>query len=480
MPRGYATLSESRRHSRSRPSKPALSADLKAGPFLIVATLFVLCALGGGSSRVDSLSLLYLRPAAALALVAILFTARYSDFRKIRTPLALLGAVAGWIALQLIPLPAAVWSALPLRGSIFNGLHAVGVETGWRPISLTPDLTLNSLIALVVPAALLIGSAGLSARQQMWLSLIVVVAAALSIIVEVAQVAGGPDSPFYLYTVSNVGTPSGLFANRNHQAVFLACVLPLLAVTAHPRFGGRHALTLTWGYLAFALMAMIAVVATGSRTGLLIAAVLLIYTLFTNISYVILNPRHRRLVAALVGIGGIVLLLGMVWLGRAASFDRLVGFDATSEQRLKALPTLFHMLQQFKIAGTGFGSFDPVFRIMEPDSLLHATFFNHAHNDWLELAITGGLPALVVLAVFCIWVIRNIIARFRQRSSPMAILARAGGLIVLALGTASLTDYPLRTPLLSAVLALAVSWLSRNPDQEDSGKGNVANAHLSA
>ena len=77
MPRGYATLSESRRHSRSRPSKPALSADLKAGPFLIVATLFVLCALGGGSSRVDSLSLLYLRPAAALALVAILFTARY-------------------------------------------------------------------------------------------------------------------------------------------------------------------------------------------------------------------------------------------------------------------------------------------------------------------------------------------------------------------------------------------------------------------
>jgi O-antigen ligase len=480
MPRGHATPSGSRRHSRTRRSKPALRPDLRFGPFPIVAALFVVCALGGGSSRIDSLSLLYLRPMAVAALVALLFLSRQADLRSVRVPLTLLTVLAGWMAVQLIPLPPAVWSALPFRATILHGLQAIGVEAGWRPVSLTPDLTLNSLIALVVPAALLIGSASLSARQQIWLSVIVVAAAAVSILVEVAQVAGGPDSPFYLYAVSNVGTPSGLFANRNHQAAFLACVLPLLAVTAHPRLSGRHALPLAWGYLGFALMAVIAVVATGSRTGLLIAAVLLIYTLFTSISYVIPNPKHRRAITAAAALGVIALLIGMVLLGRATSFDRLTGFDATSEQRLKALPTLFQMFEQFILTGTGFGSFDPVFRIMEPDSLLHATFFNHAHNDWLELAITGGLPALVVLALFCVWVIRNTITRFRQRSSPMTILARAGGLIVLALGTASLTDYPLRTPLLSALLALAVGWLSRSPDQEDSSKGNVANAHLSA
>lgn len=480
MLRGHAKSSYSRRHSRTRRSRSTLIADLRAGQFPVVLALFVACALGGGSSRVDALSLLYLRPIAALALVAMLFTARRSDLHAIRTPLILLGALGGWMALQLTPLPPAAWSALPLRGTIFHGLQALSMEPGWRPISLTPDLTLNSLIALVIPAALLIGGAGLSPRQQMWLSLLVVATAVLSILVEVAQIAGGPDSPFYLYAVSNVGTPSGLFANRNHQAAFLACVLPLLAVTAHPRFSGRHALPIAWSYLGFAVMAVIAVVATGSRTGSLIAAALLVYTLFASISYVVLNQKHRRIAIAAMALGGTALLLCMMILGRASSFERLTGFDAASEQRLKALPTLVQIFKRFIVTGTGFGSFDPIFRIMEPDSLLHATFFNHAHNDWLELAITGGLPVLAVLAVFGIWAIRRMIERFRQQPSPMTILARAGGVIVLALGAASLTDYPLRTPLLSALFALAVCWLGRDYGQDDGDKGNVANAHHSA
>lgn len=227
-------------------------------------------------------------------------------------------------------------------------------------------------------------------------------------------------------------------------------------------------------------MTVTAIVATGSRTGSLIAAALLAYTLFASISYVVPNRKHRRVAMVAMALGGTVLLLCMVMLGRALSFDRITGFDATSEQRLKALPTLVQMFRQFIVAGTGFGSFDPVFRIMEPDSLLHETFFNHAHNDWLEMAITGGLPAMAVLAVFSIWVIRRLIQRLRQRSSPMTILARAGGIIVLALGAASLTDYPLRTPLLSALFALAVGWLGRDYDQDDGDKGNVANAHHSA
>lgn len=198
MLRGHAQPPYSGRHYRTRRSRPTPIVDLTAGKFLIVVALFVACALGGGSSRLDSLSLLYLRPIAALALVALLFTARRSDFRAIRTPLILLGVLGAWMALQLIPLPPAAWSALPLRGTIFHGLQAIGVEPGWRPITLTPDLTLNSLIELVVPTALLIGSASLSPRQQIWLSLLVVVTAVLSIFAEVAQIAGGPGSPFYL------------------------------------------------------------------------------------------------------------------------------------------------------------------------------------------------------------------------------------------------------------------------------------------
>ncbi len=38
----------------------------------------------------------------------------------------------------------------------------------------------------------------------------------------------------------------------------------------------------------------------------------------------------------------------------------------------------------------------------EPDALLRADYANHAHNDWLEVALTGGLPALLILAAACL------------------------------------------------------------------------------
>ena len=353
--------------------------------FMVAIALVVICALGGGASRTDTLSLLYVRPFAALALFATLMHPTPVTLQRVRVPLILLSAFAGWIVFQLIPLPPPLWSSLPLRGAIMQGLQSIGENVGWRPISLTPDLTLNSLIALVVPTALLVTAADLTARQQGWLAVVVVGVAASSIVVEVAQVAGGPHSPFYLYAVSNVGTPSGLFANRNHQAVFLACILPLLTVISHPRFSGRHVLPITWSSLAFALITFTAVISTGSRTGMLIAIPLMLYTVSTGINYVFSDRKMRRTIKLATAIAPIVLGLTMLMLGRALSLDRLTGFDAASEQRFKALPTLLQMSKDLIVTGSGFGSFDQVFRMVEPDALLHATFFNHAHNDWLEL-----------------------------------------------------------------------------------------------
>jgi len=69
-----------------------------------------------------------------------------------------------------------------------------------------------------------------------------------------------------------------------------------------------------------------------------------------------------------------------------------------------------------------------------------------------------------------------LIRRLWETPSFAATLGRAGGFIVLAIGASSLTDYPLRTPWLSGLLALATAWLAFDFDN----RANVANAARSA
>ena len=102
-----------------------------------------------------------------------------------------------------------------------------------------------------------------------------------------------------------------------------------------------------------------------------------------------------------------------------------------------------------------------MFRLYEPFWALKPTFFNRAHNDFLELLMTGGLPALLVLITllgFVMYRMRDVVsAGWRHRST---ITAKVGAAIVILAFAASLTDYPLRTPGMGMVFALAMVWLA--------------------
>ena len=96
---------------------------------------------------------------------------------------------------------------------------------------------------------------------------------------------------------------------------------------------------------------------------------------------------------------------------------------------------------------------------------------NHAHNDWLELILTGGLPALALLIVaitaFCLRA-RQLSARRLDHFAEVR-LAWLGMVLIGLAAVASLGDYPLRVPSLSCFFVVAVLWtccpLSKNrPD----------------
>ncbi|RYG88096.1 MAG: hypothetical protein EON59_05495 [Alphaproteobacteria bacterium] len=147
-------------------------------------------------------------------------------------------------------------------------------------------------------------------------------------------------------------------------------------------------------------------------------------------------------------------------LHRTEAFQRLVETSLAEEPRARAFPTMLKMFWDFFPFGTGFGSFDPVFRMYEPFELLKHGYLNHAHNDLLELGITGGLLGLIIAAIFCFSLARRMLrvvtARRTSRDAGFKLLAVTMIVFVLV---SSLVDYPLRTPLISFLFMIACGWL---------------------
>jgi hypothetical protein len=205
-----------------------------------IVLLLVLVLALGGSARADVPQLMILRPASALLLGFGLMTLRREHLRSHRPIWLLAAGIVVLPALQLIPLPPGLWQQLPGRGLIVEIDQAAGLGPMWRPLSLTPLATLNALFACLVPLAALVLGIQLGDRNRARLLPAVVVLGGVTALVAIVQIVGGQPERLHLYPITNRESPVGLFANRNHQAVMLALLLPMLAVFGfRERFGVR-------------------------------------------------------------------------------------------------------------------------------------------------------------------------------------------------------------------------------------------------
>jgi O-antigen ligase len=168
---------------------------------------------------------------------------------------------------------------------------------------------------------------------------------------------------------------------------------------------------------------------------------------------------------AAIAVFAICLTIVTVWFGRAEAWDRLLATDPADELRVAILPILFDLTWTYFPVGAGIGSFESVFRLNEPDVLLAPTYMNHAHNDWLEVALTGGIPAVILLLIALVaFVVRATPLFSRQlKPTPSLCLARLGSVLILLLAIASSSEYPLRTPSLACLFVVASLWMVSFP-----------------
>lgn len=439
--------------------------------FAVAGLLVLAVMLFGGASRADEIAQVPVRLAAIAVLAASLWPLDGSVLRAHRGLLLFALACCALLAIQLVPLPRSLWASLPGHAPYAEVATATGTG-GWRPWSLTPGLTVNALQALLVPGAALVATLYCDAKARKRIALGFGLVAVASALLGLAQLAAGSDG-LRLFARTSEGAPVGLFANRNHQAALLACALPLAAAVIPARGGWRARNLVMLPFAGAALVVTAVLFLTGSRMGVVLWVGALVGTGWTlHVRGLLHVPAGRGATlawaAGALAVAGVAVLL----LAGGETFGRFRTETLAADTRWAALPSLAATAGAFLPLGAGFGSFDSVYRRLEPDALLSTIYLNQAHNEPLQLLIEGGLPAVALLAVFLGWWLRTAWRLVRhggrppRRGLPDAALAASALLMI-----ASLADYPLRTPLLAALFAfccaeMAIAARRRNGTEE--------------
>lgn len=440
-------------------------------PYLMLVGFLVLVFLTGGGSRSDIQSLIILRPAALLLLAYGIWGLTAGHVREHRFLFAMALACLCLTALHLFPLPPTLWHSLQGRGLLVETDVLVGNQLVWRPLTMVPSATWNALFALVVPCAVLTLAVQLDRERQFRLLSVLLGLGFISGLLGLMQSIGPTNGALYFYRITNEGLAVGLFANRNHHAVFLSCMFPMLAVYASP--GERSSQKSSqkkglrqWLSLTVAAMLIPLILVTGSRVGLITGAIGLLSVLWLyRFPESGGRPRRKTKNAGrlwyYLGVGGVaILVLTTALAARAKVFDRLFASEKADELRFRMWGPIAEMAEKYLPFGSGIGSFVEVYQIDESLDLLQPEFVPHAHNDWLEVFLTAGLPGVVLLVASVIGYVVAARRSFRakKQDSTDVLFGRLGVTIIALLGFASVADYPLRTPSLVSFFVVVAIW----------------------
>ena len=83
-------------------------------------------------------------------------------------------------------------------------------------------------------------------------------------------------------------------------------------------------------------------------------------------------------------------------------------------------------------------------------------------NDWIETAVTFGIPGIAGLLMAVAFFVKRNWTLWRKmdgRRRSVAI-SRLGGVIILLVALASIADYPLRAPAMMSLFALSCVWFT--------------------
>ena len=389
------------------------------------------------------------------------------------------GALLDWsllaclvvVAAQLVPLPLSLWSRL--------SPHAIDVERALRldagtlmpathALSLDPNATAWALALGATYVSLFWCARAIFADGGVRLTTrgISVLGLGLTMLVAI-QRATAPKLLYWTWRPINPGaSPYGPFVNRNSLACWLAMAVPLVigyAVARHesrqpgaPPAAGIDSTQLWLGGAAVLMTG--GLLGSLSRGGIFGGAMgLLVFALLARTRL----SRTRGLAWMVAGF-----IAMATFATRYANLGALaLRMQETTELGEWGRRVIWHdtwaMATDFRLTGVGAGAFQQGMLVYQQAP--RQFFFNHAHDEYLQLLAEGGIlvavPAALALAAAIVMLARHV------RTDRSAIFwVRAGAVAgIAAAAVQSVWDTALRTPANGVLFAVVAAIALHDP-----------------
>ena len=416
--------------------------------------LFACIVLGGSAQGIFSNLALQL---SGVAILCWAFLARtpVKDSRPARQLEWIAAAAVALILVQLIPLPPVIWSHLPGRQFVIDGFRLLGQPLPWMPLSLAPEDTIATAMALLPPLAMLALILRLGAYRDDWMVIALLLAASISVAFGVLQIRGSGEE-HYFYAYNSWRTAPGLFANVNHMATLLLVGFPFLVALAARRWrkqakANDRLLTVT---LAGGVALILGLGAAINHS----TALLIIGAPVLGAAALQLIPAGRVRLGRLAAMLGVLLFIGIAALAIMVSAGVSASDRTSVTMRADIWSHTAKAIGEHGVAGSGIGTFPKVYPLYENPAGVDRTYINHAHDDYLEIALEAGIPGVILMLLFIGWWGSRAFAIWR--SPDAAEMARAACIASAAILLHSMVDYPMRTAAIATCMAMALGLMA--------------------
>jgi len=377
-----------------------------------------------------------------------------------------------YILIQIIPLPAQIIRIIsPVSYGIQNNALAM-------TISIHPRATFLEFLRYSTYVLFYILSVQLLTHKIMLKKTVLIITVFGSVLAF--------SSILQLYLTDNLAlwfrhTPEnaavmGPYINRNHYAGLMEMIFPItlaLFLFHRPRIDDKGTLAAILEILkqekanihiligTGALLIIISIFISLSRGGMISTGAGLIFFLLISLKKKT-SKKNLTLIMTLIVVAG----LSIAWFGWGPINNRFVKLEAPEGgiylARFKYWKDSEKIIRDFPVTGSGFGTFADIYRSYQ--TVDGKNLLEHAHNDYIELAIEGGLPGIILIFSFLFIFFRETYKSFTTRKDAYAIYLYLGsitGMICILLH--SLSDFNFHVGAnglwfaLSAALAVSAS-----------------------
>lgn len=406
-------------------------------------------------------------------------------------PGRLLKLFAVFVAVQVIPWPAFIVSALSPGAAAFRSdFHPLFSGGGFLTFSLVPARTLQAALELLpyVIVAFLVVRTVVHRNQIRRILTVCVAMGFFQAFYGLFELSRSNPRILFYKKIYNLDSLTGTFINRNHLSGYLEMILPLAIGLVLARidffavagkglrdkilqFGGKGASQNVLATLAAVVMA-IGIVLSRSRSGAF--ALVFGFVLFLGLTVLYFGKLRARQVwmRNFLTVTVWIIILLSIYVGIGATIQRFGDDNLLTGGRPVYWKNVLGMIGQFPLVGTGLGSFGYVYPAFEETQSVSEGVLLHAHNDYLEFFAELGAAGMLLFAGALFLFLYKGFMMWRTRVNPeMKALALGGYVSIFLILFHSLTDFNLQIPanrLLFAVVlgvTLVASYHGRTPSR---------------